>query len=122
MRGFTLVETLVALALLTLALLLGLGLVLQHPRIVRRLDAQREAIHTLEMTLEALRAGVPGGLPLVSQRLPPTGSRKMALSIEVAPEGYPPGLYRVQVRAAYEVDGHPKERSVETLLWRPPKP
>lgn len=119
MRGFTLVETLVALALLTLALLLGLGLVLQHPRIVRRLDAQREAIHSLEVTLEALRAG---GLPLVSQTLPPIGPRKLALSIQVTPEGYPPGLYRVLVRAAWQVEGQPRERAVETLLWRYPEP
>lgn len=119
MRGFTLVETLVALALLTLALLLGLGLVLQHPRIVRRLDAQREAIHHLEATLEALRAGA---LPLASQSLPPAGARKMALSIQIAPEGYPPGLYRVRVRASYLIEGQARERDVETLLWRPPEP
>ena len=119
MRGFTLVETLVALVLLTLALLLGLGLVLQHPRIVRRLDAQREAIHSLEATLEALRAGA---LPLASQTLPPVGPRKMALSIRIEPESYPPGLYRVQVSVSYLVEGQPRERSVETLLWRPPEP
>ena len=94
---------------------------LQHPRIVRRLDAQREAIHALETTLEALRAGLPGGLPLASQTLPPVGSRKLALSIQVTPEGYPPGLYRVQVRAAWQVEGRPRERTVETLLWRPPE-
>ena len=92
---------------------------LQHPRIVRRLDAQREALHVLEMTLEALRAG---GIPFTTQTLPPISSRKMAISIEVAPEGAPPGLYRVQVRASWQVDGQPKERSVETLVWRPPEP
>ncbi len=119
MRGFTLVETLVALALLTLALLIGLGLVLQHPRIVRRLDAQREAIHTLDVTLEALRAGA---IPLDSRTLSPVGPRKVALSIQVTPDGYPPGLYRVQVRAAWQVEGRPREWAVETLLWRPPEP
>ena len=91
---------------------------LQHPRIVRRLEAQREAIHMMEATLEALRAGA---IPLVSRTLPPTGPRKLALAIEVTPEGSPPGLYRVHVRAAYLVEGQPKERSVETLLWRPPE-
>lgn len=119
MRGFTLVETLVALALLTLALLLGLGLVLQHPRIVHRLDAQREALHALEATVEALRAGA---LPLVSQDLPPVGPRKLTVSIQIAPEGYPPGLYRVRVSARYVVATQSRERSVETLLWRPPEP
>jgi len=117
-RGFTLVETLVALALLTLALLLGLGLVLQHPRIVRRLDAQREAIHGLETTLEELRAGA---LPLVSQDLPPVGPRRMVLSIRITPEGYPPGLYRAQVSARYFIEGQFRDRSVETLLWRLPE-
>lgn len=116
LRGFTLVETLVALVLLTLTLLLGLGLVLQHPRIVRRLDAQREALHMLEGALEALRAGA---LPLVPQELPPTGPHHMSISIEVEPTGSPPGLYKVDVRVGYLVDGQPRERSVETLVWRP---
>lgn len=118
-RGFTLVEALVALVLLALALLLGLGLVLQHPRIVRRLDAQRDALHSLEATLEALRAGA---VPLASQSLPPVGPRRMVLSIQVAPESYPPGLYRVQVRAWYLIEGQSRESSVETLFWRPPEP
>lgn len=115
-RGFTLIETLVALVLLALTLLLGLGLVLQHPRIVRRLDAQREALHAMEAALEALRAEA---LPLESQDLPPVGARRMALSVEVTPEGNPPGLYRVVVRVRYEVEGQARERRVETLLWRP---
>jgi prepilin-type N-terminal cleavage/methylation domain-containing protein len=118
-HGFTLIETLAALFLLTLTLLLGLGLVLQHPRIVRRLDAQREALHTMEATLEALRAGA---LPLASQDLPPVGRHRMALSVRIAPAGDPPGLYRVEVRARYLVEGQPRERTVESLLWRPSAP
>ena len=118
-HGFTLIETLVALVLLTLALLLGLGLVLQQPRIIRRLDAQREALHTLEVTLEALRAGA---LPLTSQELPPVGPRGMTPSVEVEPAGYPPGLYHVEVRVRYVVERQPRERAVESLLWRPLPP
>jgi prepilin-type N-terminal cleavage/methylation domain-containing protein len=115
-RGFTLVETLIALALLTLTLLLGLGLVLQHPRIVRRLDAQREALHAMEAALEALRAGA---LPLVSQDLPPVGLHRTALTVRIEPAGSPPGLYRVEVRARYQVEGQTRERKVESLVWRP---
>lgn len=118
-HGFTLIETLVALVLLTLVLLLGLGLVLQHPRIVRRLDAQREALQTLEATLEAVRAGA---LPLASQELPPVGPRGMTPSVQVEPAGYPPGLYHVEVRVRYTVEGQPRDRKVESLLWRPPAP
>ncbi len=117
-RGFTLVETLVALVLLTLALLLGLGLVLQHPRIVSRLDAQREAIHSMEATLEALRAGAP----LKSQDLPTVGPHKMKISIQIEPASHPRGLYSVRVSAHYVVEGQPRERSVETLLWKPQEP
>ena len=118
MRGFALVETLVALALLTLALLLGLGLVLQQPRIIHRLDAQREAIERLEVAIEALRAGA---LPPASQSLSPVGPRRMTISIEVTPEGHPPGLYRVRASARYFIQGQSRERSVETLLWRLPE-
>lgn len=115
MRGFALVETLVALALLTLALLLGLGLVLQQPRIVHRLDAQREAIERLEVVIEALRAGA---LPLASQSLRPKGPWRMRISIQVTPEGSPPGLYRVQASARYFIQGKLRRQKVETLLWR----
>jgi type II secretory pathway pseudopilin PulG len=117
--GFTLIEALLAATILTLALLLGVGLVLQQPRIVRRLDAQREALHAMETALESLRAGA---LPLKSQRLDlrsagvPSGP---ILWITVEPAGYPPGLWQVSVRAAWTLEGQIRQSEVETMVWRP---
>jgi type II secretory pathway pseudopilin PulG len=112
--GFTLVEALLAATLLTLALLLGMGLVLEQPRIVRRLDAQRRAIESLETTLELMRAGV---IPLQSQRIDSSGG--LAVWVSVEPAGYPPGLWDVSARAVWTVEGQTRQRSVETMVWRP---
>lgn len=116
MRGFTLVETVVALLLLMVALLLGLALVLEQPRVARRLDGQLAALEALETTVEALRVGV---LPLVSTELPATEVRP-ARFIEVTPDGVRPHLFRVQVRVRYVVLGRTLERRLETLIWSPP--
>jgi len=118
--GFTLIEALLAATLLTLALLLGMALVLQQRRIVRRLDAQRAALHEVEATLESLRAGV---LPLMSQRLDlrgPADPAGMTLWITVEPAGYPPGLWQVSLSAAWTVDGEMKGNRVDTMIWRLP--
>ena len=56
--GFTLIEALVALTILGVALLLGMQLLIQTPRIIRRIDAERQAFRALEATLEGVRAGV----------------------------------------------------------------
>jgi type II secretory pathway pseudopilin PulG len=111
--GFTLVEALLAATLLTLALLLGMGLVLEQPRIVRRLDAQRRAIESLETTLELMRAGV---IPLQSQRIDSSGG--LSVWVTVKPAGYPPGLWDVSARAVWTVEGQTRQRSVETMVWR----
>ncbi len=51
--GFSLIEVLIALTLLGIALLLGMDLVLQNPRVVRRLDGERQAFRAMESTMEA---------------------------------------------------------------------
>lgn len=117
--GFTLLEALVAATLLTLALLLGVALVLQQPRIVRRLDAQREALHAMETAIESLRSGA---LPLQSQRLDLRSAAAPgapSVWITVEPAGYPPGLWQVSVRAAWATDGQVRQSRVETMIWRP---
>jgi type II secretory pathway pseudopilin PulG len=115
--GFTLVEALIAATLLTFALLVGVGLVLQQPRILRRLDAQRNALHAIETAIESLRAGA---LPLQSQHLDLSADPGAAqLWITVEPAGYPPGLWQVSVRAAWAQEGQLRQSQVETMIWRP---
>ncbi len=116
MRGFTLVETVVSLLLLMVALLLGLALVLEQPRVVRRLEAQRLALASLETTVEALRGGA---LPLASAELPATEAWPER-AIEIVADDTRPGLYRVRVQVRYTVLGRDHERALETLVWRPP--
>ena len=121
--GFSLIEALIALAILMVALLLGLPLVLQQPRVLARIEAQREATRAIEATLEALRAGE---VPLQPQRIQgfalaagEPAPRGLALWIDVAPAG-PPYLYLVSLRTRVDVLGQPLERQVETLVWSPP--
>jgi len=124
--GFTLLEVTIALALLGVALLLGMALLLSQKRIVRRLDADQAARGALEAALEAIRAGA---LPLQSASYgggdlaavagaggPPVG---MTLAIDVTPSPTP-GLYEVALRARYRVAGQDHERRLGTMVWQPP--
>jgi prepilin-type N-terminal cleavage/methylation domain-containing protein len=124
-RGFSLVETLVALALVAVALLVTVGLFTQAARAERRLAAHRQAQATVETVLELVRAGaIPlaplewgwdelEGAPLLD---PPVRAR---LQVEV--EGTEvPDLYRVAVLLRYPVRGFLQERRLESLVWRPP--
>lgn len=124
-RGFSLLEALVSLLILEMALLMGLALVLEQPRIVRRLDRQREVLRALESTLELIRAGV---VPLQSGTvepwlllsgvpLPPGTSIQMEVE-PVAPPG-PAGLFHVKVLARWLAAGILRTREVETFVWSP---
>lgn len=108
-RGSILVESLVALVLLSVALLMGLPLLFGQPGVVRRLDAQRVELGALDSTLEALRTGA---LPLQSARYGAGAPDDPAVQVEVEPRE-PAGLYRVTLRAAAS------GRQIETLVWRP---
>jgi prepilin-type N-terminal cleavage/methylation domain-containing protein len=123
LRGFSLIEVLIALAVLGVALLMGLALVLQHPRIVKRTDGERQAYRALESTLEAVRAGA---VPLASSRLDGFATavgtpapKDLTVWMEVAPTELP-GLYQVALRATYTVLREKHEKRLQTLVWRPP--
>ena len=113
-HGSILVESLVALVLLSVALLMGLPLLFAQPGAVRRLDAQRVALSALDSTLEELRTGAR---PLQTARYGAGTPDNPAVWVEVEPRS--PGLFRVTLRAVYQVQKQTFERQVETMVWRP---
>lgn len=122
--GFSLTETLVALAILTTALLLGMALLLQHPWVVRRVDAERQAYRAMESTLESVRAGV---IPLESLELdgfvtsagrPAPKDLKLSMTVQLQDL---PGLYKITLVATYSVGRQKLEKRMETMVWRLPR-
>lgn len=121
-RAFSLVETVVALALVSTMLLTGLTMLTLQPRLQDRARAGEEALRAIESALETLRAEE---LPLESGRLIPgiaypeaNPARNLSLTLEVSPAGTP-GLYELRVEATYLTWGRPASRSVTTMTWRP---
>jgi prepilin-type N-terminal cleavage/methylation domain-containing protein len=123
-RGFTLIEMSVALWILLVALLSGIALVLQQPRVVHRIDAARQAVAVMEWTLEEMRAGL---IPLqstpdvgwtVSSFVVGSPAPDLKVAVDVAPAATP-DLYRVTLTARYHVYGQLLRRRLETMIWRP---
>lgn len=122
-NGFTLVEALIALTLLGVALLLGMQLLIQTPRILRRIDAERQAFRALEATLESLRAG--GGSFKEDQELTgfftAAGTKEAPPDLRVTVHAEPahlPGLFHVTLTARYTVLHVACTKRLETLVWR----
>jgi prepilin-type N-terminal cleavage/methylation domain-containing protein len=120
-NGFTLLEALVALAVLGIALLLGMQLLIQVPRVVRRLDAERQAFRALEATLESLRAsGGPTEDEELSHFFTAAGTPaplELTVSVHVEP-GRLPGLYHVTLTTHYTVLNVTYTKRLETMFWR----
>ena len=100
-NGFTLLEALIALTVLGVALLLGMALVIQLPRDVRRLDAERNAMRAMEATLEALRAGTPP---------PDPGIKRFSTSTTT------PGLCQVTLTVQYTVLNSQHHKQLQALI------
>ena len=120
-KGFSLIEALIALAIVTLIMTVGMALLAQQSGIGRRVAAHQEALRLIESTLEAVRADQ---LPLTSGRVElaatATESDVLTLWLEVAPSSRAPGLFEVQVEARYVVGVRTLRRSVRTMVWRSP--
>ncbi len=123
-RGFTLLETLIALSLLAVAMLLTLSLIYQEHMALGRLTAHEQAFRALEQTLEAIRAGrtVPLGKELVDSGwfLLPEDLALADLQIwSERQEESATGLYRLTLTARYWAGRRWYTRSLETLVWYP---
>ncbi len=123
-HGFTLLETLVALSLLAVAMLLTLSLIYQEPRVLRRLDAHEQALQALEQVTEAIRAGrtVGSGRQLVDPAWLLLPEDPAAQDLQVwteLVEASASGLFELTLTARYRVDRRWFERSLETLVWEP---
>jgi type II secretory pathway pseudopilin PulG len=116
--GFTLIETLIALAVLFVVLIgLANGLMVAR-RASEALREQRRVDRMLEASLETLRVGGiplrngPVGMPAAEPGFP------VALQLEVVPTRSA-GLYEVTVYASYLRRGALLERRLTSQVWRP---
>ncbi|HEY4561872.1 MAG TPA: type II secretion system protein [Thermoanaerobaculia bacterium] len=120
-NGFTLLETVVALAILGVALLLGMALVIQLPRDVRRLDAERYAMRAMEATLEGMRSGLvsvhtPGlGGFITVPDTPATRKLNLGITVDVTPTSRP-GLCQVTLTAHYWVLNSEHQKQLQALI------
>jgi len=115
----------VALVVLGVALLLGLGLLAQQRKVLTRLEASQEANRALEGALEALRSGtveLHEGMIVVPT---PTGTVRSASGLSVVVRAWraepPADLFRATAEVRYRVLGEQRVRTVETLFWKPGK-
>lgn len=120
-RGFSLIEVLIALAIVALTMTVGMALLAQESDIARRQLAHQEAIQIVESTLEAVRGGL---IPLADGRIQlpviSTETDAMVLWLEVTPRASPPGLTEVLVEARYVVGPRTLRREVRTMVWGTP--
>lgn len=122
-RGFSLVETLVALALIGVTLLLAMALLAQEPGMARRMAAQEEVLGILDVTQESIRAGyrLPDGTKVLEwQELFEPGYTPRVDGLQMWSEVTPHGrrLDQVVLRARWQADGQTFERTVHTLVPR----
>lgn len=108
--GFSLVETLIALAVLAGTMLFALAMVTREPLLRHRLDARRVTLDALEDWLEAVR----GGAPLVASET----RGAMTLAAEAVAVD-PPGLCRLTLTAVDREVEPPVTVHLETLVYRP---
>jgi hypothetical protein len=136
-RGFTLLEAVLALALVGAALLLDLGLQAQARALEARLAAEADLLRRAEALLESVRAGVHplrSGPALGQLAWPAAADPELEMTLVVEPTELA-GLCRVAVegRLPLERRGAPRpfaraggsaehDVALDTLVWQPGAP
>lgn len=116
--GLSLLETLVALALVSLALLLAMPLLALEVRLDRRLEARREVRVALELAVEAVRASAdPSAARLVPIGREMVAAKDLAIGARLLPEPGGTGLYRLEAVATWKGGGRDDRLEVTTLMW-----
>ncbi len=104
-------------------MLLGMALVLQNPRIVRRMDSERQAFRAMESTLEAVRAGaIPLQTSLLDGFVTAVGTpapKDLTIWMQVEPTELA-GLFRVSLMARYRIERRTFVKQLRTMVWSPP--
>ena len=122
-RGFSLVEALVALALLGLVLSLGIATLARAPLQMPEMRARGQALRGAESVLEALRAGhtffTGDGASIDLTPPEPIAAHDARGFVELssAPRA---GLYDVEVRVTYRTARGEHEIRLASRLWRGP--
>ena len=124
-EGWSLVEALVALALVGLALMLDLGLQARSREIDARLAAEAEILRRVEAVIESVRAGEhplrSGAVdPMLAWPSAPDPDLSMILLIDATGV---PSLCRVTVRGQMRARRGPAhDVELVTLIWQPGSP
>jgi prepilin-type N-terminal cleavage/methylation domain-containing protein len=119
--GYSLVEVVVALALVGVALLVATNALQAHAMAAKRLEVRQQLLQAAENVLESLRGrAVPLAGGAIDADLVGDGrsGHTVHTFVEVAPGGID-GLHRVTVRARTRLRGLPEELELETMIWRP---
>lgn len=124
-EGVSLIESLVALLLVTLALFLTLHLTTRQPRLAERLRVHGAALRTLEAAVETVRGGT---IPLIEGRTklaapqgyltdPSLDGLQVTMDVVRSPETE--DLYALTLEARYLFADRVQVRRIQTLVWRP---
>lgn len=120
MRGFTLVEAVLALTVFGLAVIVAAGFLDAHMHAAHRLVARAELVRAAETLLESARGGA---VPMLTGELDlgdlePQSKLDIRTTLSVTPRSTP-GLYELRAEAQAEVRGEEMEVVITTQVWRP---
>lgn len=119
--GFSLLEAVVALAIVGMALVFAAQALSTYAATIQRAEVRQRLLWAAENAIESVRGGQ---IPLATGRvdldrdLSPPDDRDLYLFVDVRPRDQP-GLYFVEVRAWTQLPGRREAVELSTMVWRP---